>query len=99
MDTVPVLTKQQLKDANNWAIEVGYNKALKPEPLEKYLDSIDEDTRFPIIFSMSHNHAAGKPVEEHIRCEIILDNEGSKSLLDLDLDLFNTLERIEVPSK
>ena len=97
MDDVPVLTKEQLLDANNWAIEMGYNRALEPKPLQKYLDEVDKGTRFPIIFSMAHNHAEGKKVEEHVRCEIILDITGSKAFIDMDLDLFNSLERIKVP--
>ena len=97
MDIVPVLTKEQLVDANNWAIEMGYNRALEPKPLQKYLDEANNGTRFPIIYSMPHNHAGGKEVDEHVRCEIILDIKGSKALIDMDLDLFNSLERIKVP--
>ena len=97
MDRLPVLTKKQLESANNWAIHMGYNRALEPKPLRNHLKKVDEDTKFPIIFSMPHNHAAGKEVEEHVRCEILLNGSGSKAFIDIDLDLFNGLERVEVP--
>jgi lysozyme family protein len=99
MDIVPVLTKKQLINANNWAIQVGYNRALEPEPLQAYLDTIEEDIQFPITFSMPHHHAAGKEVEEHVRCQIILNGTGDKAMLDLDLDFFNILNRVEVPDE
>jgi hypothetical protein len=97
MDTVPILTKEQLKNANAWAIEVGYNRALEPKPLLEYLKSVEEDTKFPITFSMPHHHAAGQEVEEHFRCKVILDGEGASGMIDIDADLFQRLERIEVP--
>jgi hypothetical protein len=97
MDSLPVLTKKQLESANSWAIKMGYNRALEPKPLRAHLKKVDKDTKFPIVFSMPHNHAAGKEVEEHVRCEILLNGSGSKALIDIDLDLFNGLERVEVP--
>lgn len=99
MDITPVLTKQQLKEANAWAIEVGYNRAMEPEPLLKYLEGLEEDTKFPITLSFPHNHAAGIPVEEHFRCRVILDGKGSSGMIDIDADLFQKLERIQVPEK
>ena len=83
MDTVPILTKNQLKEANAWAIEVGYNRAFDPKPF--------------LTFSIPHNHAAGKPVEQHFRCKVILDGEGGSGMIDIDADLFERLERIHVP--
>tara|TARA_R100001143_G_C3337351_1_gene122539 strand:- start:285 stop:581 length:297 start_codon:yes stop_codon:yes gene_type:complete len=97
MEQVPVLTKKQLVNVNDWAIKMGYNRALEPKPLRTHLKKVDKDTRFPIVFSMPHNHAAGEEVEEHVRCEILLDGAGSKALIDIDLDLFNGLERVKVP--
>jgi len=95
MEIIPVLTKHQLIDANNWAIKRGYNRALQPEPLQEYLDAIADETKFPIVFSTPHEHAAGKAVEEHMRCRIVFDGQGSAALLDMDLDFYNSLGRIE----
>jgi hypothetical protein len=97
MTTVPILTKNQLKEANAWAIEVGYNRAFDPKPFLEYLKGVEESTKFPITFSIPHNHAAGKPVEGHFRCKVILDGEGGSGMLDIDADLFQRLERIQVP--
>jgi lysozyme family protein len=97
MEQLPILTIKQLENANNWAIKMGYNRALEPKPLRAHLKKVEKGTKFPIVFSMSHNHAAGKEVEEHIRCEILLDASGSKAFIDMDKDLFNGLERVEVP--
>ena len=89
MDTMPVLTKKQLINANDWAIQIGYNRALEPEPLQAYLDTVDEDTMFPVTLSFPHSHAAG--------VEVILNGNGDKAMIDLDLDFFNTLNRVELP--
>ena len=97
MEQVPILTKEQLVAANNWAIEMGYNRAVEPKPLQEYLDTVDDDTLFPITVHMPHEHASGVEVEEHVRCMIILNGEGSKAMIDIDLDFFNKLNKVEVP--
>tara|TARA_R100000656_G_scaffold71588_1_gene53628 strand:- start:200 stop:496 length:297 start_codon:yes stop_codon:yes gene_type:complete len=95
MEMIPVLTKNQLINANNWAIEIGYNRAVEPKPLQEYLDSVEEDTKFPITSTLLHEHAAGKKIEEHIRCKVILNAHGDTALIDMDLEFFNGLDRIE----
>ena len=95
MNNYPVLTKEQLREANDWAISLNYNRALEPKPLEKHLNSLTEDTKFPVVFTMLHEHAEGKLVEPHVRCEIVLDQTGQTALIDVDIDLFNSLEIIK----
>ena len=95
MENYRVMTKAQLRQANEWAIKIGYNRAFKPEPLQKFLDEADDDIRFPIIFSMPHEHAGGEPVPQHMRCKVILDGEGASGLIDIDADLYNALDRID----
>lgn len=99
MNSMPVLTKQQLTEANAWAIEVGYNRAMEPEPLLQYLDSVEDDTKFPLTLCIPHHHAAGIEVEQHFRCVVILDGKGSRGTIDIDQDLFDRLERIQVPTE
>ena len=94
---LPVLTKNQLLEANDWAIEMDYNRALEPKPLKEYLNSLDEDTRFPIISSMVHEHRGGKKVDPHMRCEIVLNVDGEKALIDIDQDLFYSLPSVPAP--
>ena len=91
---IPVMSKQQLVDANQWAIEIGYNRAVEKDPLEKLLNNYDEETRFPILLSMPHEHKGGEPCETHMRCEIFLGPTGPKVLVDVDMDLFQRLERV-----
>jgi hypothetical protein len=61
-DKYVYLTKPQIESANNWSIEVGYNRALEPKALTKYLDTCPDDMKFPIVYSMIHNYASGEPV-------------------------------------
>ena len=56
---------------------------------------LTEDTKFPVVFTMLHEHAEGKLVEPHVRCEIVLDQTGQTALIDVDIDLFNSLEIIK----
>mgnify|MGYP003650023387 FL=1 len=91
---IPVITKQQLVNANQWAIDIGYNRAVESDPLEKLLDNYDEEIRFPILLSIVHEHKGGEPCEPHMRCEIILGPTGPKILVDVDMDMFQRLERI-----
>jgi hypothetical protein len=93
---IPVITKNQLVEANQWAINVGYNRAVEIAPLEKLLDNYSEDIRFPILLSILHEHRAGEPCEPHMRCQIVLGPTGPKILVDVDMDLFERLDRVSL---
>ena len=93
----PVFTKGQLIAANEWAIDMGYNRALEPGPLKKHLSSFDKDTKFPVVYHMVHEHAGGAKVDPHIRCQISLGIKGPLEFIDVDFDLFNSLEQVTVP--
>jgi hypothetical protein len=90
--TYPAFNKEQLKQANDWAISMNYNRALEPEPLNEYLKTVDENTLFPVVFTMLHEHAAGKQVDPHMRCKVVLNAKGGTAFIDTDLDLYNNLE-------
>ena len=94
MSPIPVITKNQLVEANQWAINVGYNRAVEIAPLKKLLDNYSEDIRFPILLSLPHEYRAGRSCEPHMRCEIILGPTGPKILIDVDMDLFERLDRV-----
>jgi|TARA_R110000782_G_scaffold34397_1_gene82206 hypothetical protein len=96
MPAIPVFTKEQLQSANAWAISVGYNRAIEPEPLQDHLNKCEDDTTFPVVYSFIHEHAAGKSVEAHVRCRVILNSEGVGADIDVDADLFNALERVSM---
>tara|TARA_R100001086_G_scaffold214037_1_gene130033 strand:+ start:384 stop:773 length:390 start_codon:yes stop_codon:yes gene_type:complete len=92
-------TKPQIENANNWAIEIGYNRAIEPKALSQYLEACPDDMKFPVVYSMLHNHALGKKVDEHVRCGIVMKPDGNVSFLDVDLDFYNGLDSIEKPKE
>jgi hypothetical protein len=96
-ETFPVFTKEQLIAANDWAINMEYNRALEPKPLKEHLSSFDENTKFPVVYHMLHEHAGGVKVDPHIRCQISLGMKGPLEFIDVDFDLFNSLEQVTVP--
>ena len=96
MRPIPVISKQQLVGANEWAINIGYNRAVESAPLEKLLNNYDEETRFPILLSFLHEHKDGEPCEPHMRCQIFLGPTGPDILVDVDMDLFKRLDRVSV---
>jgi len=92
-------TKPQIENANNWAIEIGYNRALEPKALANYLETCADDIKFPIIYSMIHSYAQGKMVDPHVRCGIAMKPDGNISFVDIDLDFYNGLDSIEKPKE
>ena len=96
-DSYKYFTKQSLTRANNVAHRTNRNRALDKKALSTLIFTYGDEVRFPITFSMPHHHAAGQEVEEHFRCKVILDGEGASGMIDIDADLFQRLERIEVP--
>ena len=98
-DKYVYFTKPQIENANNWAIEVGYNRALETKALANYLETCPDDIKFPIIYSFVHDHAQGKKVDRHVRCGIAMKPDGNISFVDIDLDFFNGLDSIEKPKE
>ena len=92
-------TKPQIENANNWAIEIGYNRALDPKALANYLETCPDDTKFPIVYSMIHTYALGKKVDPHVRCGIVMKPDGNVSYVDVDIDFYNALDSIERPEE
>jgi hypothetical protein len=82
------------------AIAVGnhrnYNRQLD-------LDAVNdefEDKRFPVVFSMLHEHANGTKVDPHVRAMVCYNSEGDTVLLDVDMGIYNSLptETVKVPA-
>ncbi len=87
--------KTTLIDAAVTAEERGYNRQLDWKQLEAELD---DDTVFPVAFSMLHEHAAGELVAPHVRTIIVLSDDGEdRAMLDVDMAVFNGLPEVEVP--
>ena len=85
-------TKAQLKRAAQIAFERDYNRQLD-------LDFVDglPNKDFPVTFTLPHEHANGKPVPMHMRCNIIFDAEGNTGFLDTDMDIYNSLGSFDAP--
>lgn len=88
--TYKFFTLEQLALANNLAHERNYNRQLDDD----FLHSISSDCFYPVTFFMIHEHAQGEPVDAHIRC--IVDFGGVSGAIDCDMELFNSLDTVEV---
>lgn len=71
----------------------GYNRQLDVKALEA---GLDDNQGYPVSFSMLHEHAAGERVDPHVRCMIVVNEDGDTVMLDTDLGLFNGLPVYEV---
>jgi len=99
-----VFDKANLTIANNLAIKLGYNRALKPE----LLATVPEDSLWAVVFNMPHNHKAGKLTDPHIRCMLYpfepipgkpnrwrVNKEGIPLFVDTVLEVFERLPETE----
>jgi len=76
--------------ANETAVIRNYNRQLTDR-----IYSLPPETKFPIVFSMLHEHAAGRSVSPHVRCQIVVDKCGNTAFIDCDINLFNNLPEFE----
>jgi hypothetical protein len=79
---VKYFTKPLLMKANKEAIRKNRNRALKPEVLE----SLDEDLKFPVVFTMPHN-------DVEMRLGILLNPE-TEGFIDVPLKTWETLPKV-----
>lgn len=59
-----VFTKASLTVANDFALKLGYNRALDAKKLQE----MPEDSLWATTFTMMHEHKAGQPTDPHVRC-------------------------------
>jgi hypothetical protein len=69
----------------------GYNRQIPAEAAAK----MPTDRLYPVMFSMLHEHIAGKAATPHVRCVIGLCSSGGTCVLDVDADVFAALPEIE----
>lgn len=97
---VYVFTKPLLTLANNIALKKGYNRALRAEVLKL----APEDSQWMVELVLPHEHAAGKLVDQHMRCGIYplqkvpgddtklqIDRSETMLFIDTDMDVFEML--------
>jgi hypothetical protein len=90
--------KKLLEIVNKRAIKNNYNRAIA----EKFIETLPTDVNFPITFCMVHEHAAGKPVDPHMRCRIMtaesLVGPFTDVWVDIEMGMFDMLPETEVKS-
>lgn len=97
------LDKEVLNNINHVSRDViKYNRALP----QNIIDALPDDKLFPINWCMLHEHIAGKAVEPHMRCMILVPilsspdrNAGRYQtlILDMEMGLFDLLPEVELP--
>ena len=96
------LDKEVLNNINRISRDVmRYNRSLP----QNIIDALPDDKLFPISWCMMHEHIAGKVVEPHVRCMIIVPSlsgpegvTGRQTLiLDMEMRLFDLLPDVELP--
>jgi hypothetical protein len=96
------LDKEVLNNINHISRDViKYNRALP----QNIIDALPDDKFFPISWCMLHEHIAGKAVEPHMRCMIVVPAlsgpEGAAGrqtlILDIEMGLFDLLPEVELP--
>lgn len=94
---VKYLNKDQLDKVNKRAIAKNYNRAVQQE----FIDGLPDDLNFPITLTLVHEHAAGKPVEPHMRCRIMtgqaLFGPFHDIYVDIDMGMYEMLPEREIP--
>ena len=64
---------------NNQAIAANYNRAIDEEKIGEI-----EDAKYPVVLSFPHN-------DSEMRCELILNGEGSRVFLDMSFEAWESL--------
>lgn len=80
-------SQAQLIVASLQAEKRGYNRQLETDLIWKNTKASD---KFPVLFSMPHEHAGGVPCDLHMRC--IVEIDGQPVQIDTDMEIFETLE-------
>jgi hypothetical protein len=92
----PRVDKEVLKHLNAASHEIGYNRLLDLSAV----DALPADAEIGIVPAMVHEHAAGKPVEPHIRAMVYLLSESESEpklfgFLDITMAHWRVLKRCQ----
>jgi len=90
--TVRFADKNLLKLINNVAHQVGYNRTLDKD----FIERLPSDVNFPVVFTMIHEHIAGKPAEPHMRCMFVHNELGDRFIIDMPMYCFDVLPSVDV---
>lgn len=91
--TVKYFEKRHLQTINREAAKLNYNRQLD----NKFVDMLPEEYRYPIIMTLIHEHAQGRPVDPHMRCFFSALNVTSELVaIDVPMLLYDMLPETEV---
>ena len=82
-------TQAQLIVASLLAEKRNYNRQLETDRI--WADTKATD-KFPVLFSMPHEHAGGVQCDTHMRC--IIEINGQSVQIDTDMEVYETLEEM-----
>lgn len=71
--------------------KIGFNRQLNPKAIAK----LGADLKFPVTFSMLHEHINGRLADPHIRAVVAVSPTETVTF-DVEMDLFNSLPYAEV---
>ena len=98
--TYKVLDRDLLSKINDSSThQFKYNRTIDPE----FIAQLPENKLFPIVFTMMHEHRAGKACEPHVRAMIAVPSPGETTglsdrlILDISSYLFEVIPEITVP--
>lgn len=100
--SMKIFNKQNLTLANNFALKLGYNRALYADKLAE----APEDSIWGVTFNMIHEHKAGKLTDPHVRCmmyplvyvgedKMRLDTSATPLFVDVIPEIFEKLPDVE----
>jgi hypothetical protein len=75
------------------SVKRGFNRQIKLTPAE---EAGIPDKLYPVLMAIQHEHIAGKPADPHVRVMIGLCESGGTAMLDVDMEIFNSLSEVEV---
>lgn len=96
---IKYFTKPELMQAVKAGNKRGYNRQLDYDRVVSEVPGQRDDGtqwKFPIVFSMLHEHINGEEVEPHMRVMVALDENNDRVLFDISMERFNNLTEVEI---
>lgn len=90
LDKIAYFTKPELVRARALAEKRNYNRC----PEKRFIDELPENSAYPVVFSMIHEHACGLRVDPHVRCWVLV-KKGERFFIDCDMEIFMNLNRFD----
>jgi hypothetical protein len=84
-----VFTKDILKSVNHMARVMGFNSAVTPQ----FLETLDDNKFYMPVFTLLHEHKAGKSCEPHMRC-VFREPEGMFTI-DVEMGCWDLVPTVE----